>query len=272
MQTEGTDSESTVPEGSDPEGTVPEGTDPEGTAPEGTDPEGTVPEGSDPEGTVPGDTDPEGTVPEETDPEGTVPEGGDPEGTVPGGTDPEGDPAPGDNTSVPGMDAVSLQPAVSTLADGTISSVDELKAAFASGGEFTLTAPVSCPVMLTLDEGKTLDLDLGGNTLTFTNRGFVDDAGSGKTYLAAINNKGTLTIDNGTVSMTASNTGLVNFGTLNLGSDAALYTKGPSLNNLGGEVTTAADISSAGTVSGDGKVTIYSDCIISYGGTVEITV
>ncbi len=271
VQTEGADSESTAPEGSDPEGTVPEGTDPEGTAPEGTDPEGSVPDGSDPEGTVPGDTDPEGTVPEETDPEGTVPEGSDPEGTVPGGTDPEGDPVPGDNTSVPGTDAVPLQPAVSTLADGTISSVDELKAAFASGGEFTLTASVKCPVMLTLDEGKTLDLDLGGNTLTFTYRDFVEDAGSGKTYLAAINNKGTLTIDNGTVSMTASNTGLVNFGTLNLGSDAVLSTMGPSLNNLGGEVTTAADISSAGTVSGDGKVTIYSDCIISYGGTVEIT-
>ena len=50
--------------------------------------------------------------------------------------------------------------------DGLIYNVDQLKAAFANGGEYILTANIELAETVTLAAGKTLVLDLNGNTVS----------------------------------------------------------------------------------------------------------
>lgn len=53
-----------------------------------------------------------------------------------------------------------------SYAAGTISSAEDLKDAFANGGEYYLTADVQRDEGLTLNSGKELDIDLVGHTIT----------------------------------------------------------------------------------------------------------
>ena len=117
---------------------------------------------------------------------------------------------------------------------------------------------------LTVEEDKNLTLDLGGNTLTLSSGVSVtDQAYESGPSVAGIWNKGSLTITNGTLAGTGSACLLINSGTLILSDDVSLTKSGAgnAIDNLGGTVTTSANI----TLSNQAYT-----AVVTYGGEITI--
>lgn len=134
-----------------------------------------------------------------------------------------------------------------------------------SGATITLSEDTTV-ASLTIPEDKNITLDLGGNNLTLSGGVAVTDTAY-KTYesgtFAALMNSGTLSIVNGTLTGTGTARLIINRNTLNLGSDLTLSksSAGNAIDNLGGTVTSAANI----TVTSNGYT-----AIVTYGGDVVV--
>lgn len=159
-----------------------------------------------------------------------------------------------------------------------VSNLEQLQEAFKTGGSYVLSDNLqigyNSPYFsnLTIDEGTDVNLDLNRKTLIIeiaTNyNGYVDKV-TKTTFLAAIVNKGDLTISNGTVNLHNIDTsnGIVNEGKLIISSNVNLVnnTSGLSgrsshlITNLGGQVT----------YSGNAKTAATSG-IVTYGGSVTM--
>ena len=122
---------------------------------------------------------------------------------------------------------------------------------------------------ITISEGQSFTLDLGGNVLTIQGTQEVRDVqafGKDKATQTAIVNNGTLTIANGTIITTADCNSITNTGTLEITHDTVLsniyetYSGRNLIVNLGGTVTTAGQLTSTA-----------NNGICTYGGKVEVT-
>ena len=138
------------------------------------------------------------------------------------------------------------------LADGTVSTADDLKAAVANaedgkettvtlGAEITLDAPLEIPA------GKNIVLDLNGFTLS--------SSATGENTGDVINNKGTLTVKNGTVAA----------------ADKGAGTWGMAVNNRTGAVLTVAQDEGFTTrlvgrsgIANEGSATVLNGTVESY--------
>lgn len=119
-----------------------------------------------------------------------------------------------------------------------------------------------------ISPGQNIVLDLGGSKLTLTSGNTVSDnlqASEAASSSIAITNRGTLTIQNGTIDCTQFGA-IANFGTLSIGSNASITCSSSTF--TGGHVIT----NYGGTVEVSGSLSSNVGCGIStYGGTVEIT-
>ena len=133
----------------------------------------------------------------------------------------------------------------------------------AQDGVITLTENVTLSEAYTVNEGENITLDLGGHTLTLSGSTSVADAVYEDGTSAALLNNGTLTVKNGTITGSGDACLIINKGTLALADDVALTKtgKGNAIDNLGGSVTSDADI----TVNNEGYT-----AIITYGGNITI--
>ena len=146
-----------------------------------------------------------------------------------------------------------------------------------TSGTWTMSGDVMVKGALQVAEGANVTMDLGGNTLTLT-------AANGETYTgdfsvdgkaystkAPLINKGTLTIQNGTITFSCPmiiKAGIVNTdtGTLTIKDSATIkvtsfqYNESDIISNIGGRVITS------GTLTSDNN-----NGITTFGGTVEIT-
>ena len=146
-----------------------------------------------------------------------------------------------------------------------------------TSGTWTMSGDVTVKGALQVAEGANVTMDLGGNTLTLT-------AANGETYTgdfsvdgkaystkAPLINKGTLTIQNGTITFFCPmiiKAGIVNTdtGTLTIKDRATInvtsfqYNGSDIISNIGGRVITS------GTLTSDNN-----NGITTFGGTVEIT-
>lgn len=131
-----------------------------------------------------------------------------------------------------------------------------------SGATITLSEDTTV-ASLTIPENKNITLDLGGNNLTLSGGVAVTDTAYESGTVAALMNSGTLSIVNGTLTGTGTACLIINRDTLNLGSDLTLSKSGAgnAIDNLGGTVTSAANI----TVTGNGYT-----AIVTYGGDVVV--
>ena len=153
-----------------------------------------------------------------------------------------------------------------------VGTAEELIKAFSAGGEIRLknditvnNAETSYPLTLVKDVSATLDLNQ--HTLTLKSSGpALDWNAYNGSVSASIQNRGSLTVKNGTIEGTAADARLIvnhETGTLILEDDVALKNSyGNAIDNLGGSVTSSADI----TVK---EGTNYS-AIVTYGGSVTI--
>ena len=89
--------------------------------------------------------------------------------------------------------------------DGEISTISALNAALANGGTYKVLADLALDETATVPNGVAVTLDLNGKTIT---GGYQTDSTTKHIY--AIENKGTLTLKNGTVNAR----GIANYGTL----------------------------------------------------------
>ena len=192
---------------------------------------------------------------------------------------PENEPTaqPEATPEVPMAELTAAAPAANNIAtiDGKpCPNVEELQNQISGlTGEHTvaLQESVTFSSLLVIPEDLTLTLDLGDHELKLIGRDFIDDVEGRKiSKIASLHNQGTLTVQNGTLVSTQSNTSIVNHGTLLLLDDLVVQTGGPALVNFGGDLTTSADITAAGSKGTDGKVTVKSDCIVTYSGSVSI--
>ncbi|MBQ7822155.1 MAG: hypothetical protein IJ391_07725 [Clostridia bacterium] len=125
--------------------------------------------------------------------------------------------------------------------DGQISSEENLIAALNEGGTYVILNDIALSAPTTVPEGVTVVLDLSGNTISAPGNAIVNNgtlkvtggtASGATTY--ALNNKGTLTVDNMTV-----NGGVFNAGTLTVNdSDVANTTSGKHTIYNGGTLVT----------------------------------
>ncbi len=131
-----------------------------------------------------------------------------------------------------------------------------------SGATITLSEDTTV-ASLTIPEDKNITLDLGGNNLTLSGGVAVTDTAYESGTFAALMNSGTLSIVNGTLTGTGTACLIINRDTLNLGSDLTLSKSGAgnAIDNLGGTVTSAANI----TVTSNGYT-----AIVTYGGDVVV--
>ena len=167
---------------------------------------------------------------------------------------------------------LTMLPASAWAADGVTEVADsgDLIDAFAQGGEIQLKNDITVTGNTTLQilEEIEVSLNLGGHKLTLQNVGSATDEeaysnASQNTVPASIWNQGTLSVQNGTISGEEATYMLVNSGNLTLADDVVIEktANGNAIDNLGGSVTSSADI----TVEG----TNYS-AIVTYGGSVTI--
>lgn len=138
------------------------------------------------------------------------------------------------------------------LADGTVSTADDLKAAVANaedGKETTVTlgADIELAEMLTVPAEKKIVLDLNGFTLS--------SSATGENTGDVINNKGTLTVKNGTVAA----------------ADKGAGTWGMAVNNCTGAVLTVAQDEGFTTrlvgrsgIANEGSATVLNGKVESY--------
>ena len=154
---------------------------------------------------------------------------------------------------------LTMAPAAAFAEDAT--DVTSLPAA--QDGVITLTENVTLSEAYTVNEGENITLDLGGHTLTLSGSTSVADAVYEDGTSAALLNNGTLTVKNGTITGSGDACLIINKGTLALADDVALTKtgKGNAIDNLGGSVTSDADI----TVNNEGYT-----AIITYGGNITI--
>jgi len=111
-----------------------------------------------------------------------------------------------------------------TATTKTASNAAELKAALAAGGEVWLTEDVNMgDVALTIPADKAVTLNLGGKTLTVKN-----DAGKAS---SAIENKGNLTLTNGTVTYAGSGDPAYGYGTNTINNSGSLVIDGATIIN-----------------------------------------
>ena len=133
--------------------------------------------------------------------------------------------------------------------------------AAAPNGEVVKLLKDTSDTTFTVSEGVQLTLDLGGHELTMTGNTAVSDQAYAKGTAASLINRGTLTIQNGTIQGKTANT-IINLGSLTLASNMNLITAdlaGCAVINLGGSVTTSANVTNN---VGDG--------IVTYGGTLNV--
>lgn len=129
---------------------------------------------------------------------------------------------------------------------------------------------------ITISEGQSFTLDLGGNVLTIQGTQEVRDVqafGKDKATQTAIVNNGTLTIANGTIITTADCNSITNTGTLEITHDTVLsniyetYSGRNLIVNLGGTVTTAGQLTS----TANNGICTYGGNIAVTGGTISAT-
>lgn len=157
---------------------------------------------------------------------------------------------------------------VTAMAEG-VSDENALRQAVAAGGTVTLAGNITVTgdSTLSVSDGVSVVLDLGGHTLSLNNAGTVSDSAYKAGYTTAeILNAGSLSIKNGCIEGSAASvTMIANQGdaaSLVLADDVDLVkTSGNAIDNLGGTITSSADI----TVSGSN-----SSAIVTYGGNVNI--
>jgi hypothetical protein len=141
-----------------------------------------------------------------------------------------------------------------------------------SGAVITLLDNLTVTSSLTIDEGKNIVLDLGGKTMTLASGARQADAvkveenPTGMKLGGFMLNKGTLTIQNGTITDTTTSSGayiVLNTGTLTLANSVKITALNRcALGNYKGTVNTEANFSST-------KSDI--NMIETYGGTVKMT-
>ena len=170
---------------------------------------------------------------------------------------------------------LTMLPAGVWAADGVTEVADSgvLIEALKADGEIRLKNDITVTgdETLQIPKGIEVSLDLGGYELTLQNVGSATDEEAyynasknpQSTVPASIWNQGTLSVQNGTISGEAATYMLVNSGNLTLADDVVIEktANGNAIDNLGGSVTSSADI----TVKG----TNYS-AIVTYGGSVTI--
>ena len=170
---------------------------------------------------------------------------------------------------------LTMLPAGVWAADGVTEVADSgvLIEALKADGEIRLKNDITVTgdETLQIPKGIEVSLDLGGYELTLQNVGSATDEEAyynasknpQSTVPASIWNQGTLSVQNGAISGEAATYMLVNSGNLTLADDVVIEktANGNAIDNLGGSVTSSADI----TVEG----TNYS-AIVTYGGSVTI--
>ena len=136
--------------------------------------------------------------------------------------------------------------------------------AIGESGTITLADNATQPDKVAVPKDTNIVLDLGGRTLTVSELSRESDLESGAACDAALVNQGTLTVRNG--SLDAGSGSIVNYGSLTLEDGATILDTGKTSDvsnkylivNLGGDVTTSANITST------------YNAIVTYGGTVKI--
>ncbi len=120
---------------------------------------------------------------------------------------------------------------------------------------------------ITVDESKSIVLELNGKKLTLGGQGnYRDDVITSAEYSSGMINKGTLTIQNGEIIVDGEKYGIVNTGALTIASDARISDNAPSyaryklVVNFGGKVVTSGELTSSA-----------NDGLMTFGGTVNIT-
>ena len=134
-------------------------------------------------------------------------------------------------------------------------------------GVITLQQDVTLNNTLTVEDNDDITLNLNGRTLTLNGLEAVQDVAYDEADIsnsvAGIINKGTLTVQNGTLSSTANACMIINSGNLSLEADVDLKKSGAgnAIDNLGGTVTSAADITLTNT-----DYTAF----VTYGGVLTV--
>lgn len=164
-------------------------------------------------------------------------------------------------------------PPVAQIGETSYASLEAAIAAAKSGDTVTLLQNTQ-EEALEIGEGANLTIDLGGKTATVTGKTFGTDSESGTSMAAALLNRGTLTLQNGTLKTPdgSTMTALCNTGTLTLlgaKSSTKLYitaSQGKVLSSFGGTVS----ISSGGYANLTGCVAGTTAVIDLYGATLNL--
>lgn len=176
-------------------------------------------------------------------------------------------------TTVEGETLWAVQPAVAQIGETSYATLAAAIAAAKSGDTVTLLQDTQ-EEALEIGEGAELTIDLGGKTATVTGKTFGKDPESDVTMAAALLNRGTLTLQNGTLKTPdgSTMTALCNTGTLTLlgaNRNTKLYitaSQGKVLSSFGGTVS----ISSGGYANLTGCVAGTTAVIDLYGATLNL--
>lgn len=163
-----------------------------------------------------------------------------------------------------------LAPASNAVAQVGNAGYTDLQEAIDQAGEndtVILLQNYRAGAAITVDESKSIVLELNGKKLTLGGQGnYRDDEITSAEYIYGMINKGTLTIQNGEIIVDEKKNGIVNTGALTIASDARIsdnassYARYKLVVNFGGNVVTSGELTSSA-----------NDGLMTFGGTVNIT-